>query len=646
MADKLEVKRRGFFGAVAAGAAGAAATAIPTARAADAPAPSAASAPPSAAHTAAESAPPPPLAAREMTLVPKAGSDFMVDVMKTLPVDYITTMPGSTFRGFHESIINYGGNKAPEMLTCLHEEVAVGMGHGYFKVAGKPLAALIHGVVGVQHGSMAIYNAYADRVPVIVMIGNTLALEERRPGVEWTHSAQDNNALLRDFTKWDDMPVSLPHFAESTVRGWRIAMTPPFAPVAITVDGELAENAIKDEPASIPKLSRLSAPVGDPAAVAEAAKMLANAQSPVILVDRLVRSQEGMANLVALAEALGAPVIDKGGRMNFPSRHPLNGSTRGGALLREADVVIGIEVWDLWGAVNTYRDVIHRSSSPIMKPGAKLISISAGELLMKPNLQDFQRYQGADLAIAGDGETTMPMLLDAVKRALPKSDIYADRAKKHGEAWTASYNQLRQAATYAWDASPISVARLCMEVYAQVKNDDWALTTPMGFQSNWQTKLWDFKKHYQHIGDSGGSGVGYSPVSSAGAALAHRDAGGRLPVAIMGDGELMCAPTMLWTLAHHKLPLLLVVHNNRAYHQEVMHVQRMAARHGRPTERAVIGTTMNDPNIDFAKLAASMGVQSFGPIEDPAQLGPVLKQAAALVRAGQPVLVDVVSQPR
>jgi acetolactate synthase-1/2/3 large subunit len=570
-----------------------------------------------------------------------------VDVLKSLPLDYIATMPGSTFRGLHESIINYGNNKAPELLTCLHEEIAVGMGHGYAKVANKPMGALLHGVVGLQHGSMAIYNAWADRVPIYVMVGNTLALEERRPGVEWTHSAQDNAAMVRDYTKWDDMPVSLPHFAESGVRAWRISMTPPFAPTVITVDGELAERAISEEAVAIPRLTRLTAPVGDPNAVMQAAKMLVGASNPVILVDRLVRTDEGMQSLVALAEALQAPVIDKGGRMNFPSRHPLNHTGSASALLHNADVVLGLEVNDLWGAVNNYRDRIVRESAPVMKSTAKLITISAADLLMHPNIQDFQRYQPADLAISGDGEATLPILVEAVKRSLPKPDAFADRGAKLKEAFNASLQRYRQAATYAWDASPISVARLCAEIYGQIEHENWALVSASQFQSDWPTKLWDFKHSWQHIGGAGGSGVGYTGPSSIGAALAHRDAGGgRLPVSIMGDGEIMCCPGTFWTAAHHRIPLLMVMHNNRAYHQEVMHVQRMADRHGRGIDRAGIGTVIQDPNIDFAKMADSMGVWSTGPIEDPAKLGPALQQAIAVVKQGLPALVDVVCQPR
>jgi thiamine pyrophosphate-dependent acetolactate synthase large subunit-like protein len=600
---------------------------------------------PSAATTAAETQP--PAAPKEAQLVAKSGSDFMVDVLKTLPMDYIALMPGSTFRGLQESLINYGQNKSPELITCLHEEIAVGMGHGYAKVAQKPMGALIHGVVGIQHGSMSIYNAWADRVPVIVMAGNTLATEERRPGVEWTHSAQDNAALVRDYTKWDDMPMSLSNFAESTVRSWRIAMTPPYAPVMIVVDGELAEKPISEEPQAIPKLSKLSPPVGDPNSLAQAAKMLVAAEYPVILVDRVVRTQAGMAALVELAETLGAPVIDKGGRMNMPSRHKLNFTQHGAATIHQADVVLGIEVFDLYGAVNQYRDRIVRDSHPLMKPNSKLITLSAADLLMHANMQDFQRYQPADLAISGDGEATLPFLVEAVKQAMPKSGLYADRTAKLADVTSGDLQRARTAATYAWDATPISVARLCAEIYAQVEHDNWALTTAMEFQSMWPTKLWDFTKPWQHIGGAGGYGVGYSGPSSIGAALAHRDANdGRIPIAILGDGELMCCPGTFWTAAHHRLPILMVMHNNRAYHQEVMHIQRMADRHGRGIDRAGIGTLIDDPAIDFAKMADSMGVWSIGPITDPEKLAPALKQAIAVVKSGQPALVDVVCQPR
>jgi len=443
------------------------------------------------------------------------------------------------------------------------------------------------------------------------------------------------------------MPVSLPHFAESTVRAYQQSVTPPFAPTAIVVNGDLAESSIGDVKIDIPALGHRYMPVGDPAALMEAAKMLAGAQAPVLVLDRCVRTQEGLANVVALAEALGAAVIDKGGRMNFPNRHPLNQSGRAKAVLAEADVVMGIETADLYGVIHSYVDRIHRSGRPLTRPGTKIISLTASELLIHANFQDFQRMQEADLAIVGDGESSLPLLLAAVRSVATTSSAMTDRVKKYADAAHDNLTRQREAATYAWDASPISVARICMEIYDKVQHEDWSLTAPSTFLSGWPTRLWNFTKAHQYSGESGGYGVGYASVASLGAALAHRDAGGgRIPVAVLGDGDLMCAPSILWTAAHHSIPILIVVHNNRAYHQELMHVQRMAARHGRGLENARVGTTITNPNIAFAKLADSMGVWSEGPIDDPNNLGPALARALAVVKSGKPALLDVISQPR
>jgi len=431
------------------------------------------------------------------------------------------------------------------------------------------------------------------------------------------------------------------------VRAYQIATTPPFAPTLIVADGALAERPIDVPSPQIPSLNRASPPAGDPAALAAAARMLVAAKNPVLVADRLVRSEQGMRTLVELAETLGAPVIDQNSRMNMPSRHPLNLTWSARTLMAKADVVCGLEVVDMFGTVNAYLDRVRRVSQPLLSPGAKVISIDSSTLLLRSNFQDFQRYQPVDLAIEGDGETTLPLLLEAVKQALPKGgSTVSDRTATLKHMAAAMHERLRTDAAYGWDASPISVPRFCQELYAAIKDEDWALVTPHQFQSHWPTKLWDFTKHYQHIGDAGGYGIGYQGGAAMGAALAHRDAGGRIAVAIFGDGDLMCNPGALWTAAHHRLPLLMIVHNNRAYHQELMHIQRMADRHARGITRAHIGTTITDPNIDFAKLAESLGVSAEGPISDPAALGPAIKRALDVVRQGQPALLDVVSQPR
>jgi len=584
----------------------------------------------------------------EVLTTDRPGGDFMVDVFKTLDLEYVAANPGSSFRGLHESIVNYGGNRAPEFITCCHEESSVAMAHGYFKAEGKPMAVLVHGTVGLQHAAMAIYNAYCDRVPLYIVAGNSIDATQRRPGVEWTHSVQDAAAMVRDFIKWDDLPASLQHFAESAVRAYKIAMTPPMMPVLLVADGALQEDPVSSHAAPrVPRLTRATPPQGDSAAVAEAARWLVAAESPVIVADRAARTHAGMARLVELAEALQAPVIDQGGRLNFPTRHALNHSDRARELVSGADVILGLELTDFWGTVDAYRDQLERTSRPITKPGAKLVSITAGDLFVKGNYQDIQRYPEVDLAMAADAEATLPALIDAVRRLTTgdRARVFEERGRKLSTDRQRLLERARTEATYAWDASPISTARLSAELWAQIKDADWSLVSPVDFVSRWPLRLWDFNKPYQFLGSSGGAGVGYGAPAAAGAALANRKRG-RLSVAIQADGDLMYAPGVLWTAAHHKIPLLSVMHNNRAYHQEVMHVQRMANRHNRGITQASIGTTIDNPNIDFAGLARSMGVHAEGPITDPKDLGPAIRKALEAVRAGEPALVDVVSQPR
>lgn len=578
----------------------------------------------------------------------RSGSDFMVDVIKSLGIEYICSNPGSSFRGLHESVINYGGNKNPEFITCCHEESSAAMAHGYAKIEGKPLAIMAHGTVGLQHASMAIYNAWCDRVPVYVIVGNIADAAKRIGAVEWAHSVQDAAAMVRDYVKWDDTPASLPHFAESAVRAYKIAMTPPTLPVVLVADAELQENPIADNLAlHIPKLGEFTPPEGDSAAINEAARMLVNAQNPVLLADRLGRTPAGMTNLIALAEALQAPVISRPGRMNFPSRHPLNQTDRGNALIREADVILGLEMSDFWGSVNSFRDQMRRSSEPLTKPGTKLISINADDLYTKSNYQDFDRLPEVDLAIAADGESTLPALTEAVKRLITddKRRAFEARGAQLAKAHQQTLERDREAAACAWDASPISTARLCAELWNQLKGRDWSLVSTTAFVSDWPQRLWNMDKHYHYIGTQGGYGIGYGAPAAVGAALANRKYG-RLSVNIQCDGDLMYAPGVLWTAAHHQIPLLSVMHNNRGYHQEVMQVQIMADRRSRGIDRANIGTTITAPNIEYAKLAQSMGVYGEGPISDPKDLGPALKRALDVVNRGEPAVVDVLTQPR
>jgi acetolactate synthase-1/2/3 large subunit len=574
------------------------------------------------------------------------GSDYMVDVIRNLPIDFIVATPGSTFRGIQESFINYGENVHPEWITVHHEEISAAMAHGYAKVAGKPAAIIVHDDVGLQHASMAMYNAWCDRVGIMVLVGNILDSATRRPGVEWDHTAVDPAQAVRGFIKYDDSPVSLDQFRESAMRGYSIMTTPPFGSALLVVDADLAENPSERPPLPITPFHPVRPPVGDANAIDEVAKLLVNAQNPIILTSRLARTQAGTDSLVQLAELLQIPVVDTNDRVNMPTNHYLYQSFNRG-LIPQADVVLALEVGDLFGLLGDVSDKVGRPTAMRVKNGAKVVEINSQLLVGAGNYQDKQRFYPSDIPIAADAQATLPSLIEAVSRNMSdaRKSQNPQRMQRFKEAYIRTRMASRDAQAIGWNASPISPARMCAEVWNQIKNENWAYVSQSTFLSNWPQRSWDFTKVHQGIGVSGGGGVGYQMPAAVGAALAHKG-NDRVVVNIVGDGELLMLPGSLWTLAHHRIPMLTIVHNNRAWHQEHMHVQRMANRRDRDVSRSAIGTVITDPNVDFSYLAKAYGVYGEGPIDHPDQLVPALQRAIKMVKSGHPALLDVVTQPR
>ncbi len=567
-----------------------------------------------------------------------AGSDYMIDVLRHLDIDHVAFVPGDTFRGLHESLINYGLLTEPKMTYSAvnHEETAVAFCHGYAKVEGKPMACFVHATVGLQHAAMALYNAWADRVPVVCLVGARVYSAERGIYVDWDHSVFDGPALVRDFTKWDNTPLTLEDFGNATVRGYKFATTPPAGPVVLQVDMTLQENSLRgDRAPPIPVLPKSTPPSGDDAAVAEVAKLLVAAENPVIAADRAARTPEGLALMIALAEALQCAVVDSHARFNFPWRHPLNQSSRQREAVAEADLVLGLEMTDFHGIIGR------------LPKAVKTLSITSEDLYMKSNYGDYQHFAAVDLAVEADAQATLPALIEAVRRLTPgrRKSAFEARGRRLAEAHQTALGASREAAAVGWDEQPISVPRLCQELYGQIKDEDWALVSGTVFQSYWPQQLWAADRHYQYIGDAGAYGLGYLPGAALGAAAAHAKHG-RLAVAIGGDGDFLFSPAVMWAAAHNRIPLLYVIHNNRAYFNEIMALQRIANRRNRGIDRTGIGNDLTEPVVDYAALAKSMGVAGFGPVTDPKDLAAVFRKAIALVKKGEPVLVDVVAQGR
>jgi len=573
------------------------------------------------------------------------GSDLIVDVMKSLGIEYAAINPGSSFRGLHDSLVNYDSGKNPKMITCCHEEIAVSFAHGYAKAAGKPMAAIIHNVVGLQHASMAIYNAWCDKTPVIVMGGTgPMDSSRRRPWIDWIHTAMLQGGLVRDFVKWDDQPMGLGAIPNSIVRAYRTAMTEPKGPVYLAFDVDLQEAELKED-IPIPAIERYRPPAplqAEPDTIKEAAQLLAQAQRPLIIADYMGRNPESVNHLVDLVDLLSIPVIDRGARHNFPNTHPCDLTGREKAMVEKADVILGLDVMDLYGALVRY-DEKTKSSKLAMAPGCKVIHVSLADLAIRSWSTEVMELAPVDLPILADTRVFLPALTEEIRRQgkFSKSAVEGRRtelSRQHEEIRSKAQADLKQ----RWEESPISPPRMSHEIWQVIQNEDWTLTA--GSFRGWPRALWDWKKPGVFLGGYGGGGLGYSPGASVGAALALKDSG-TICIDLQRDGDLLYTNSALWTASSYNIPLLIIMTNNRTYYNDEEHQAKVAIERGRPPENKGIGMRMESPPVDFATLAKSFSIASEGPIEDPAKIQPAISRALKVVKEERrPALVDVIIQ--
>ena len=586
------------------------------------------------------------LQAQTRTMQAEYGSDVVVDLLRALDVDYVALNPGATFRGLHDSLVNYGGNESPEIILCAHEEVAVAIAEGYGRAAGKPMAAAVHDIVGLLHASMAIFNAWVDRAGMLVLGGTgPMAQDERRPWIDWIHTAVVQGNAVRDFVKWDDQPASVSSFVDSLVRAYQIATTAPQGPVYVCFDAALQEQPL-DTPVPIPDISRFAGPSrvqADAAALARAADLLLEAEHPVVIADYLGKEPEAVTALVLLAEGLALPVIDMGDLFNFPSRHPLNLTGAADKLLEDADVVLALDVFDLQQALTTV-DRVTRLARAALPATAKLIDISLRQYAIRSWVSDFGKLQPVDVPIAADTALAVPALAELCLRRLAGRPTLASgiqaRAALLGAEHKAVARTAEEAARDTAEEQPIAQPFLAQQVWEVIQAHDWVLGSDV---RGWSRRLWDITQSHQFMASRGAAGLGRILGHSLGLALANRDTG-RLCVSFQPDGDLLFTPSALWTAAHHRIPLLVVMYNNRTYYNDEQHQTDMAISRGRPVENRVVGIRMDDPAVDFAAMARSFGVHGEGPIENPGDLKPALERALrVVVEEGRCALVDVVT---
>jgi acetolactate synthase-1/2/3 large subunit len=572
-------------------------------------------------------------------------SDVIVDLIKRYGFPYITMNPGASFRGLHDSLVNYGNNEPP-MLLCQHEEIAVQIAHGYAKATGKPMAVILHNLVGLLHATMAIYYAYIDRVPIFIM-GATGPMDEgkRRPHIDWTHSALVQGNAVRDYVKWDYQPTAIEGVPESFARAYSIMTTEPQGPIYMCYDAALQETPLSGT-VELPPAGAVATPstsMPDPAAIAAIADKLLKAEHPLLLAEYAGRRKGGFESIVELAETTGAAVWDINNALNFPNKHPLCLSMDKESL-KHTDLVVGLDVKD-WEKQFVELDNARRVLTPLLPEHCDTVEIGFGEIGISKWSMDYCRMQPCSVRAIGDTSLGIPELTRICRERIAKdgalqSRIAARKAaigKRHDHVWAKWQNEARQ----NWDASPITFGRLALEVWDVIKDEDWVLTA--NDLKRQIRKLWDFDKPYRHPGVELGTATQIG--ISIGVALAHKDAG-RLVVDIQPDGDLMFDAGALWVAAKYQIPMLIVMHNNRAYYNDWAHQLRMAQIRGTDEARAHIGMDLFGPEPDFAGLARSMGCYGEGPIDKPEDIKPALRRAIAEVRKGRVALVDTITQHR
>jgi len=555
---------------------------------------------------------------------PGFGSDVVADALRALDIPYIALNPGASYRGLHDSIVNYLGNEQPQMLLCLHEESAVAIAHGYAKVTGKAMAAAVHSNVGLMHATMAIFNAWCDRMPMVIL-GATGPVDAviRRPWIDWIHTSRDQGSLVRGYTKWDDQPASPIAAREAVLRAGWIANTAPRGPTYVNLDAGVQEEklAAPIAPIDTQRFMPQAAPAPSADAVKAAADLLRKAKHPVILAGRVSRDVDAWNTRVTLAERLNARVVtDLKVPAAFPTHHALHAGAPGGTVLapeaveaiRNADVILSLDWLDVAGTFKNVGNV-----------AGKVVQVSLDHYLHNGSNMDYQGLPPVDVFLASEPDAAVPLLLAELGPSGPR--VVISRAKEYPTP----------------TGDKLTVDHLASALRKSVGDRPTTLTH---ISLSWNGASWAFMHPLDYLGGDGGGGVGGGPGISVGAALALKGSG-RLPVAVCGDGDFMMASTAVWTAAHYKIPLLIVVANNRSFFNDELHQERVARMRNRPVENRWVGQRISEPDIDIASVARAQGAQGFGPVTAIADLEPVFAKAIAAVEAGAIVVVDVRVEP-
>tara|TARA_B100002003_G_scaffold236435_1_gene252405 strand:+ start:1402 stop:3180 length:1779 start_codon:yes stop_codon:yes gene_type:complete len=558
---------------------------------------------------------------------PEWGSDLAAELLRRLEVEWIALVPGSSYRGLQDSLVNHLGNRDPQMLVCLHEEHAVAIAHGWAKVTDRAMAAAVHSNVGLMHATMAVYNAWCDRAPLL-LFGATGPVDatRRRPWIDWIHTSRDQGALVRPYVKFDEQPGSPAASVEAILRAWQLIHAAPRGPAYICLDVADQERRL-ETPVALPDLARFRpapAPAAGTSEVAAAVAALKAAKRPVILAGRSAREAGPWAARVALAEALGARVVtDMKTAAAFPTAHPLHVgeastflSPEQKAAIAQADLVLALDWMDLMGAL--------RQALPGEAELPKVISATLDDHMVNGWSYDHYALPPADIRLVCSGDAAVTALVEAMGIDASAVEMAPPPAAEPPAAG---------------EAIDLTFLAGSLQVAAQSRAVSW-LRFPLG----WPADLTPFSDPLSYLGADGGAGIGSGPGIAVGAALALRGSG-RVAVAVLGDGDFVMGASALWTAAHYRIPLLIVIANNLSYYNDETHQETVARQRGRPPENKWIGQRLDDPAVDLPAMARSLGAASPDPVSDPAALAEALEAGFAAAEAGGLHVIDVRVRP-
>jgi len=572
-------------------------------------------------------------------------SDIIVDLIKAYDFPAIPLNPGASYRGLHDSLVNYGEDDPP-MILCNHEKLAVQIAHGYAKATGKPMPAIVHNVVGLLHAPLAVYYAYIDRCPVFLM-GATGPMDEklRRPFIDWIHTAFAQGSAIRDYTKWDYQPGTIHGVPDSFARAYSIMMTEPQGPVYMVYDAGLQEAELEDKidippPGAVKVPPRLAA---DPKLIDDAANMLLAADYPILLTEYAARAPIGFDDTVELAETLGCGVFDINKRLGFPNKHPLSVSMHADAF-KGADLVCALDVVD-WTRGSHKPNWETRQVEAITTSDCKWIDIGFADIEISKWATDYNKHHNWDMRILSDTANAIPALTQACKDKITEDqDLQKKIAQrtelirsKHNSQWSKWQDDVKK----FWDHDPMHESRMAAEIWEVIKDEDWVLSA--GTLKDWVRKIWDFDKPYRHPGRELGTATQFG--MSLGVALAYKDTD-KVVVNLQPDGDLMFDLGGLWIAAKYEIPMLCLMYNNRAYYNDWAHQISVANKRGTDPDRAYIGMDLEGPAPDFAHIARGMDWWAEGPIMNPADIQPAVREALKVVKSGKPALVDIITWRR